>query len=163
MNSINRRSVLLAGLGVAGAGALVACSGSGSTPALISPSGSDVAAADKKRAKSGKTHQLTLTAAQAMVDLGAGITARTWAFDGRLPGRELRLTAGDALAATLSNQLPNQATTSLHWHGIALRNDMDGVPPATQAAVRAGRNFTYRFTADAPGTYFFHPHVGVQL
>ncbi|MFF4590375.1 multicopper oxidase family protein [Streptomyces sp. NPDC001388] len=163
MNSINRRSVLLAGLGVAGAGALAACSGSGSTPALINPSGSAVAAADKKRTQSGKTHELTLTAAQAMVDLGAGITARTWAFSGQTPGKELRVSAGDTLAATLSNQLPNQITTSLHWHGIALRNDMDGAPPATQAAVRAGRNFTYRFTADAPGTYFFHPHVGVQL
>jgi FtsP/CotA-like multicopper oxidase with cupredoxin domain len=40
---------------------------------------------------------------------------------------------------------------------------MDGAPPATQGAVRAGRNFTYRFTADTPGTYFFHPHVGLQL
>jgi FtsP/CotA-like multicopper oxidase with cupredoxin domain len=162
VNSISRRPVLLAGLSVAGAGALAACSGSGSTPALISPSGSAVAAADKKRTKSGKTHQLTLTAAQSMVDLG-GVTARTWAFSGQVPGKELRVSAGDALAATLSNQLPNQTTTSLHWHGIALRNDMDGAPPATQAAVRAGRNFTYRFTADAPGTYFFHPHIGVQL
>ncbi|MDW4911524.1 multicopper oxidase domain-containing protein, partial [Streptomyces sp. ADMS] len=52
---------------------------------------------------------------------------------------------------------------SIHWHGIALRNDMDGAPPTTQTAVRAGSTFTYRFIADAPGTYFFHPHVGVQL
>ncbi|AZQ39090.1 multicopper oxidase family protein [Streptomyces cyaneochromogenes] len=163
MNSMNRRSVLLAGLGVAGAGALAACSSSSSTPALISPSGPAVAAADKKRAKSGRTHELPLTAARAMVDLGAGITAGTWAFSGQLPGKEVRVSAGDTLAATLSNQLPDRATTSIHWHGIALRNDMDGAPPATQSAVRAGRNFTYRFTADAPGTYFFHPHVGVQL
>ncbi|NBM20989.1 multicopper oxidase family protein [Streptomyces sp. GC420] len=163
MNSMNRRSVLLAGLGVAGAGALAACSGSGSTPALVSPSGPAVAAADAKRARSGKTHPLTLTAAQATVELGAGITARTWAFSGRLPGKELRVAAGDTLDVTLSNQLPKQTTTSIHWHGIALRNDMDGVPPATQTAVRAGRNFPYRFTADTPGTYFFHPHVGVQL
>ncbi|MFE0516089.1 multicopper oxidase family protein [Streptomyces sp. NPDC058964] len=163
MNSINRRSVLLAGLGVAGAGALAACSGSGSTPTLVSPSGPAVAAADKKRARSGKTHELTLTAAKASVGLGAGVMARTWAFSGQTPGKELRISAGDTLAATLSNQLPNQTTTSIHWHGIALRNDMDGVPTATQAAVRAGRNFTYRFIADTPGTYFFHPHVGVQL
>ncbi|GAA3771399.1 hypothetical protein GCM10022403_003400 [Streptomyces coacervatus] len=163
MNSMNRRSVLLAGLGVAGAGALAACSSSGSTPALVSPSGTAVAAADKKRTRSGRTHKVTLTAARATVELGAGITARTWAFSGRTPGQELRVTAGDTLAATLSNQLPDRATTSVHWHGIALRNDMDGVPPATQTAVRAGRNFTYRFTADTPGTYFFHPHIGVQL
>ena len=94
---------------------------------------------------------------------GARNTVKTWAFSGLVPGKELRVSAGDTLAATLSNQLPNQTTTSVHWHGIALRNDMDGVPPLTQSAVRAGRNFTYRFTADTPGTYFFHPHVGVQL
>ncbi|MCZ4606602.1 multicopper oxidase family protein [Streptomyces sp. Lzd4kr] len=163
MNSMNRRSVLLAGPGVAGAGTLAACSSSSSTPALISPSGTAVAAAERKRAKTGRTHELTLTAARAMVDLGAGVTARTWAFGGQLPGKEVRVSAGDTLAATLSNQLPNRATTSIHWHGIALRNDMDGAPPATQSAVRAGRNFTYRFTTDTPGTYFFHPHVGVQL
>jgi FtsP/CotA-like multicopper oxidase with cupredoxin domain len=40
---------------------------------------------------------------------------------------------------------------------------MDGVPPATQTAVRAGSTFTYRFVAADPGTYFFHPHVGIQL
>ncbi|WP_324788412.1 multicopper oxidase family protein [Streptomyces sp. H51] len=163
MNSINRRSVLLAGLGAAGAGALAACSGSADTPALVSPHGPAVAAAEDHRTRTGRAREVTLTAARATVDLGAGIRARTWTFSGRVPGAELRVPAGDTLAATLSNQLPDQATTSLHWHGLSLRNDMDGVPPVTQAAVRAGRNFTYRFTADTPGTYFFHPHVGVQL
>ncbi|MFJ7333161.1 multicopper oxidase family protein [Streptomyces sp. NPDC101110] len=163
MNSMNRRSVLLAGLGAAGAGALAACGSSGDTLALTGPSGPAVTAAEKKRTRTGRTHQVTLTAARAKVDLGAGITTSTWAFSGRTPGTELRVSAGDTLDATLSNQLPDGATTSVHWHGIALRNDMDGAPPATQTAVRAGHNFTYRFTANAPGTYFFHPHVGVQL
>ncbi|MDH6522231.1 multicopper oxidase family protein [Streptomyces sp. SAI-090] len=166
MNSINRRSVLLAGLGVAGAGALAACSsgsGSGSNNALVNPSGSAVAAAEKKRTSTGRRQKLTLTAAPAMIDLGGGVMPKTWAFDGRTPGKEVRLSVGDTLVAELSNQLPNKTTTSIHWHGIALRNDMDGVPPATQTAVRAGSTFTYQFLADAPGTYFFHPHVGVQL
>jgi len=167
MNSVNRRSVLLAGLGAAGAGALAACSsGSGSssgTPSLVSPNGVAVAAAEKKRKSTGRVQKVTLTAAPAMLDLGGGVMANSWAFSGRTPGKELRLSVGDTLAAELSNQLPNKTTTSVHWHGIALRADMDGVPPATQAAVRAGSNFTYRFIADAPGTYFFHPHVGVQL
>ncbi|MCX5275396.1 multicopper oxidase family protein [Streptomyces virginiae] len=163
MNSINRRSVLLAGLGAAGVGALAACSNSASTPALVNPSGSQVARAEKKRAGTGREHKTTLTAAPAMLDLGGNIRAKTWAFDGRTPGKELRLSAGDTLAAELSNQLPGKATTSIHWHGITLRNDMDGVPTATQTPVRAGSTFTYRFIADTPGTYFFHPHVGVQL
>lgn len=166
MNSINRRSILFAGLGVAGASALAACSsgsGSGGSNALVNPSGSAVAAAEKKRKGTGRQQNLTLTAAPAMIDLGGGVMPKTWAFDGRTPGKQVRLSVGDTLVAELSNQLPNRTTTSIHWHGIALRNDMDGVPPATQAAVRAGSTFTYQFVADAPGTYFFHPHVGVQL
>ncbi|WP_030674406.1 multicopper oxidase family protein [Streptomyces cellulosae] len=166
MNSINRRSALIAGLGIAGAGALAACSGysgSGGADALTGPSGSAVAATEKKRGRTGRERKLTLTAAPARIDLGGGVMPRTWAFDGRVPGKEVRLSVGDTLVAELSNQLPGRTATSIHWHGIALRNDMDGVPPATQTAVRAGSTFTYRFTADAPGTYFFHPHVGVQL
>ncbi|MFE3409985.1 multicopper oxidase family protein [Streptomyces mirabilis] len=175
MNSINRRSVLLAGLGAAGTGALAACSGgsgntgsgsgsgNGNGNALVSPTASAVAAAEKKRTSSGRQRKLTLTASPAIIDLGGGVMPKTWAFDGRTPGKEVRLSVGDTLIAELSNQLPNKTATSIHWHGIALRNDMDGVPPATQTAVRAGSTFTYRFIADAPGTYFFHPHVGVQL
>ncbi|MBI0293225.1 multicopper oxidase family protein [Streptomyces sp. PRKS01-29] len=166
MNSINRRSVLLAGLGAAGTGALAACSGtsrSDSASALVSPSGSEVTRVEKKRSSTGKVHKRHLTAAPVMLDLGGGVMAKTWAFDGRTPGKEIRLSAGDTLAAELANQLPGRTPTSIHWHGLALRNDMDGVPPATRRAVRAGSAFTYRFIADAPGTYFFHPHVGVQL
>ncbi|KIE23376.1 copper oxidase [Streptomyces sp. MUSC 125] len=163
MDNINRRSLLLAGLGIAGTGALVACSGSGSSPTLVSPSGSAAPAADGKGAGAGATHHATLVAAPTVLDLGAGITARTWAFSGRTPGKELRISAGEELVATLLNRLPGGTTTSVHWHGIALSNNMDGVPPITQAAVRAGENFTYRFRADTPGTHFFHPHVGVQI
>ncbi|UUU25233.1 multicopper oxidase family protein [Streptomyces sp. DSM 40750] len=165
MYSINRRSVLLAGLGAAGAGALAACSsGSGSGGnGLVDPSGSAVAAVEKKRPGTGRQQRLTLTAAPAKIDLGGGVMPKTWAFDGRTPGKEVRLSVGDTLVAELSNQLPDKTATSIHWHGLALRNDMDGVPPTTQTAVRAGSTFTYRFIADAPGTYFFHPHVGVQL
>ncbi|MFH8342495.1 multicopper oxidase family protein [Streptomyces sp. AM6-12] len=163
MNSINRRSALLAGLAAAGAGALAACGGSGSAPTLVSPDSKVVATTERKRKGTGKVRDVTLTAAPATLDLGAKVTAKSWAYGGRTPGKEIRLSAGETLAAELSNQLPDRTTTSVHWHGIALRADMDGVPPATQDAVRAGRTFTYRFLADTPGTYFFHPHVGVQL
>jgi FtsP/CotA-like multicopper oxidase with cupredoxin domain len=53
--------------------------------------------------------------------------------------------------------------TSIHWHGIALRNDADGVSGVTQAGIAAGTDYTYQFTVPDPGTYWFHPHVGVQL
>jgi FtsP/CotA-like multicopper oxidase with cupredoxin domain len=101
-----------------------------------------------------------LVAAPEVIDLG-GRSARTWAFDGSVPGPELRLGAGQLLRVEFDNRLP--APTSIHWHGIALRNDMDGVPGFTQAAVAPGARFLYEFTVPDPGTYFFHPHAGVQL
>jgi FtsP/CotA-like multicopper oxidase with cupredoxin domain len=161
MNSINRRSVLLAGLGIAGAGALAGCSASvGGTPSLVSPVGSAVADTDSKRRRSGTERHVKLTATAGMVDLG-GTMVNTWSYAGSLPGRQIRITAGDTLVADLANRLP--APASIHWHGVALRNDMDGAPPVTQRAAPAGGSFTYRFVAEEPGTYWFHPHVGVQL
>ena len=51
----------------------------------------------------------------------------------------------------------------MHWHGLALRNDMDGVPGVTMADVAPRASFDYDFVVPDPGTYWFHPHVGVQL
>ena len=68
---------------------------------------------------------------------------------------------GQILQALLVNRLPVE--TTVHWHGVAIRNDMDGVPGMTQAPVPAGREFTYSFAVAEPGTYWYHPHVGVQL
>lgn len=102
----------------------------------------------------------TLTARPVSLDLG-GRTVATWAYDGALPGPLVRATAGDFLRLTLDNQLP--ADTTIHWHGIRLPNAADGVPGLTQDPVKTGGKFVYEFTAPDPGTYFFHPHVGVQL
>jgi multicopper oxidase len=101
-----------------------------------------------------------MVAAPDIVDLG-GRSARTWTFNGSLPGPELRLRAGQLLRVEFVNHLP--APTSIHWHGIALRNQMDGVPGFTQAPIAPGARFVYEFTVPDPGTYFFHPHAGVQV
>ncbi len=101
-----------------------------------------------------------LTAAPATVDLG-GVQVQTWAFDGQLPGPEIRLARDEVLRAELRNGLPQP--TTIHWHGIALRNDMDGVPDLTQPPVAPQSRFSYEFAVPDAGTYFFHPHVGMQL
>lgn len=102
----------------------------------------------------------TLTAKPVTLDLG-GPTVTTWAYGDSVPGPLLRATAGEFLRVTLDNQLP--ADTTIHGHGIRLRNAADGVPGVTQDPVQPGTAFVYEFTAPDPGTYFFHPHVGVQL
>ncbi|MGW1974352.1 multicopper oxidase family protein [Streptomyces sp. NPDC001889] len=183
---ITRRSMTTASLAVAGSGLLAACSGAGSGsgsggshtghggggPAgrptspgsatgsgeFVAPDGAEVAAAEAERG-GGPERKVRLTATPARLDIG-GRTVRSWAYGDRLPGREIRATAGETLALTLANNLPE--TTSLHWHGLALRNDMDGVPGLTQRPVRAGGEFLHRFALAHPGTYWFHPHSGVQ-
>jgi multicopper oxidase len=98
-----------------------------------------------------------LIAAPEVVDLG-GLSAKTWTFNGSLPGPELRVRAGQLLRVDFENRLPTP--TSIHWHGIAIRNDMDGVPGFTQRAITPGSRFLYEFTVPNPGTYFFHPMPG---
>ncbi len=160
---ISRRRLLGVGAAVAGSAALAACSRQASAPpqTTIGPSDPAVAAAEKaRRAAGARIVPFKLTAAPATVDLG-GVTVPTWAYGGAVPGRELRATAGDVLNVQVRNQLPDP--TTVHWHGLALRNDMDGVPDVTQKAIAAGSSKTYEFVAPHPGTYWFHSHVGTQL
>ena len=86
---------------------------------------------------------------------------QTWAYDDTAPGPELRVTEGDTLEVAIRNDLPED--TTIHWHGLALRNDMDGVHDLTQPPIRPGETFTYPFIVPDPGTYWFHPHMGLQL
>jgi len=60
----------------------------------------------------------------------------------------------------VDNQL--SVPTTVHWHGLALRNDMDGVPNLTQPSIPAGTAVDYEFALRAPGTYWYHSHVGLQ-
>lgn len=79
-----------------------------------------------------------------------------WGFDGRAPGPVLRVRQGERLNATLVNRLAQP--TSIHWHGIRVPNDMDGVPGLTQDATMPGELFPYSFACADAGTYWYHPH-----
>jgi FtsP/CotA-like multicopper oxidase with cupredoxin domain len=158
---ISRRHALALGGGVlatvAGGGVSVAAL---TRPSPVSPHGALVAATERARARTGRVVERQLTAAPARIDIG-GRVVDTWAFNDSMPGPMIRATAGDELRIRLHNGLPDP--TTVHWHGIALRNDMDGVPGVTMDAVAPGSVFDYRFVVPDPGTYWFHPHVGVQL
>ncbi|WP_036528936.1 multicopper oxidase family protein [Nocardia sp. CNY236] len=159
---ISRRGFLALGMGATTAAALAACSAGPSRPrALVEPDSEPVRAAENaRRAADARIRPVSLRAAPATVDLG-GVQVRTWTYGGDLPGQAIRVDRGDVLRATLSNGLTEP--TTVHWHGIALRNDMDGMPGLTQPPVEPGAGFDYEFTVPHAGTYFFHPHVGVQL
>lgn len=90
-----------------------------------------------------------------------GEEVATWGYESQLPGPPLRAVAGDLVEVTLVNRLPE--ATSVHWHGLAIANAMDGVPAVTQPDIEPGSQFKYLFTVPDAGTYWFHPHHGLQL
>ena len=164
MPSMSRRTLFQTAAGVVGVaalGSLSACTGSARTLTLVGPGSPAVAAAERARRIPGRRDvSARLTPRPVTVDLG-GRTVDTWAYGEQVPGPLLRARAGDLLRVTVDNQLPVE--TSVHWHGLALRNDMDGVPHLTQDPIPAGESLDYEFTAPDPGTHFYHPHSGVQL
>jgi len=100
-----------------------------------------------------------LTTKQAVVNLtgdGHPDTA-VWAYDGTVPGPELRVRQGDPLRLVVNNKLGED--TTVHWHGIRSPNAMDGVPGLTQPPIRPGESFTYEFTPPDAGTFWYHPHA----
>lgn len=110
-------------------------------------------------ATSGTDQWRTITAKPGDATLlGATEAARTkiWGYDGSVPGPLLRYRQGDTVRVRLENQLPDP--TSIHWHGIAIDNRMDGVVGLTQAAVGPGERFDYEFTLPDPGTFWYHTH-----
>lgn len=161
---VGRRVVLLGSLGALATGALVSCGGNDPGPGttrLIGPHSDEVRGAELlRRAPGQRVVTKRLTAQPTTVDLGSR-TVETWTYGDSVPGPVVRTAAGDLLRVEVTNNLPSE--TSVHWHGLALSNDMDGVPGVTQDPIPAGGAFTYEFTTPDPGTYFFHPHTGVQL
>ncbi|WP_209599678.1 multicopper oxidase family protein [Ruegeria sp. HKCCSA071] len=63
---------------------------------------------------------------------------------------------GEPMRLSVRNTLPDY--TSMHWHGLRIRNEMDGVPYLTQMPIGEGESFTYEFTPPDAGTYWYHPH-----
>lgn len=157
---MTRRGFLAASL--VGGAALVACerpappraTNLGSSPDLSDA----IAAAEKARPHTAKTVTARLTPGPADIDLG-GARAWTFAYNNQVPGPLIRANVGDDIAVTVDNGLNHPS--SVHWHGIALRNDMDGAAPATPNIDPAG-SFTYRFSSPYPGTYWAHPHTGLD-
>ncbi|WP_175649544.1 copper resistance system multicopper oxidase [Pseudomonas sp. Marseille-P9899] len=77
-----------------------------------------------------------------------------------LPGPVLRWREGDTVTLRVRNRLAEP--TSLHWHGIILPANMDGVPGLSFAGIEPGGDYLYRFTLEQHGTYWYHSHSGLQ-
>src|SRR5687767_13122506 len=105
----------------------------------------------------GSDFELTVAQARAAV---AGKRSKLIQINGLFPAPLLRWREGDNLSLTVHNTLDEP--TSIHWHGVLLPWQMDGVPGVSFAGIPAGESFTYKFPVKQAGTYWYHSHSGLQ-
>ena len=143
------RRVFVKGLAVGGA---VAAAGSWLQPGLALGSPREGAA--------------TLTGQSADLHIGetpmnfTGSPRMAFTVNGTVPGPTLRWKEGETVTVRVANTLDEDA--SIHWHGIVLPANMDGVPGLSFTGIRPGETFTYRFAVRQSGTYWYHSHSGFQ-
>lgn len=101
-------------------------------------------------------NEFTLVAQELNHTLTNNVNINAWTFNGSVPGPEIRVQEGENVKINLKNELKDPVT--IHWHGVPVPNNMDGIPGVTMNAVQPGENFTYEFKATVPGTYWYHSH-----
>jgi hypothetical protein len=89
-----------------------------------------------------------------------GRTFDLWGFNGSAPGPTIQANEGDRVRIIFENHLPEP--TAIHWHGLELPIEMDGVPGIGQKAVMPGESFLYEFLLHQNGTFFYHSHMAMQ-
>jgi len=97
-----------------------------------------------------------LTAGPVQWEVSPGTVVPALAYNGQVPGPELRVTEGDRVRINFTNAL--EESSAIHWHGVLVPNAMDGVTYITQPPVKPGGRFTYEFVARNPGTHMYHAH-----
>lgn len=108
-----------------------------------------------------KTVQYELSASQQSVNLsGKRKIDFAISLNNQIPAPTLSFTEGDEAEIKVINNLDQEL--SIHWHGILLPPEMDGVPYVTTAPIKAGKSFTFKFKIRQNGTYWYHSHTGLQ-
>ena len=106
---------------------------------------------------SGDRFHLTLGGADVNI---TGKPRPATTINGSIPGPTLRWREGDTVTLKVTNLLPE--TSSIHWHGLLLPFEMDGVPGLSFDGIKPGETFTYQFPIKQNGTYWYHSHSGFQ-
>ena len=105
----------------------------------------------------GEVIDLTISEQLFVLD---GRTGMAMTINGTIPGPVIRLKEGQPATLRVTNRL--EEDTSIHWHGLLLPPEVDGVPGVSFAGIEPGATFTYRFPVKQSGTYWFHSHSGGQ-
>jgi len=141
--------------GLAGIGTATAAE-----PASLEPAGWDADLRLKEAVdRNADPHvlEIDITARVAEVEVASGARVTAWTYDGGLPGPLIRGHLGDRLIVHFKNDLPKP--TTIHWHGVRVPIEMDGVPEVSQPEVKPGETFTYDFVLRDAGLFWYHPHV----
>src|SRR5688572_24003675 len=104
-----------------------------------------------------KIVEIMLESRVASLEIAPGVRTKAWTYNGGLPGPLIRARKGDRLIVHFSNALPQ--STTVHWHGVQVPIEMDGVPGVSQPPVEPGGSFTYDFVVPDAGLFWYHPHV----
>jgi len=125
----------------------------------ISPQSSFAAASTRQPVPSLRGSDFDIDIAYKTVNY-TGRERPATAFNGSVPGPILRWREGDRVTLRVKNNLAHDS--SIHWHGIILPANMDGVPGISFDGIKPGETFTYQFDVNQSGTYWYHSHSGFQ-
>lgn len=103
------------------------------------------------------TKEFHLTAAVTPWEVEPGKVVDAWTYNGMVPAPAIHVEVGDKVRVVLDNQLP--LGTDIHWHGVKVPNNMDGVAPLTQPLIKPGETFVYEFTTREPTVAMYHAHA----
>jgi CopA family copper-resistance protein len=146
MLNLNRRRLLLSATALVGAGACASL-----------PARAFAAAREPVPELSGTDIKLTIDRGHWTMD---GKSGHAVLVNGSLPAPTLRLKEGQTVRIAVTNRLDE--TTSIHWHGLLVPPQMDGVPGVSFPGIAPGETFVYEFPLLQSGTYWYHSHSGLQ-
>lgn len=98
-----------------------------------------------------------LTVAKMQWETEPGKFVEAWAFNEQVPGPEIRVREGDRVRIIVHNKLDE--STAIHFHGLEVPNDQDGVPFITQPPIKPGTSYTYEFVVPNAGSHMYHSHM----
>jgi len=110
--------------------------------------------------RDGAVKVFRLVAEPVRAEFVPGRAVDVWGYNGSCPGPTIEVNEGDRVRILFENRFPEP--TTVHWHGIELPIEMDGVPAISQPLVQPGGQFTYEFTLHQNGTFFYHSHMAMQ-
>jgi FtsP/CotA-like multicopper oxidase with cupredoxin domain len=102
-----------------------------------------------------------LTASEISWETKPGTRVTAWAYNNQIPGPQIRVKEGERVRVVLHNKLSE--STAIHFHGLEIPNDQDGVPFITQPPVKPGESYTYEFTVPNSGSHMYHSHHNAAM